>query len=140
MEQLNPKQFVWAYLLENGYEVAQDAQYSYYGGFRRLYDDYRSWAPKAIEAEKLRMDKIANIGINWEATQDPVGESHSEFVGTFCDSDESEWLDGLLVLNDGSVRRFVGKDKAGMGSYIERVRAFMNSQEKAKDFLKRFIK
>lgn len=137
---LDPKQFVWAFLLEHGYEVALDARYSYYRGFQRLYDDYGSWKPTAIDAEKLRMDKIAEIGIDWDATKEPIGESQCDFAGTFCDDDESEWLDGTLVLNDGSVRRFVSKDEHGIGAYIETVRAFMNSHEKAKEFLKRFVK
>ena len=99
---MDAKQFAWAYLIDRG---RANVQPSYYGGYEAVDKKFPKDTPRPGEwydnfnANALRM--IKQYGVNWKKTLAPESESHSQFQGTFCDSKQEDFLEGVLILNGG---------------------------------------
>ena len=99
---MDAKQFSWAYLIDRG---MANLQPSYYGGYEAVDKKFPKDAKRPgdwtdrYDDNALRM--IKQHGVNWNKTLAPESESHSQFQGTFCDSTQEDFLEGVLVLNGG---------------------------------------
>lgn len=108
---MNAKQYAWIYMIDCG---RANKRPSFYGGWGTIddnapggqaiinYGNVKEWDSSFIE-------QIRKIGVDWEATQSPHGESFSEFQGTFCDPGSKEYLTGTLVLKDGTKQKWVAE-------------------------------
>jgi hypothetical protein len=83
----NVEKLMWKYLLERG-SVVDHA--SYYG-------TCTNWD----EAEKCRAF-IKEFGIDWKETKGVVDDYDHQFAGTFDDPAKVTFLQGTLVLNNGT--------------------------------------
>ncbi len=107
---MDAKQFAWLYLIEHGKAGCSP---SFYGGYefdRNVRDTYNAYDIAAYDKIRLTyLETAKRIGVNWTKTKAPKSETHSVFNGTFADAGESEYLDGMLVLNDGSKQHWIAE-------------------------------
>lgn len=102
---MDSKQFAWLYLVENGYEGVFP---SYDGGWdpvdrsRRKTYDYRELQKQTGAALK----QIHDVGVDWKKTEAPASNMRSQFEGTFADSSQKEYLEGRLILRDGTAQQW----------------------------------
>ncbi len=101
------KYFYWHLLLTNEHSLAYQ-QPSYYGGFELTQDllwvPSKRWIDPEMERKlrKYALDEIQEYGIDWDATKTPKMESHLGFNGTGRKSSETSYLEGTIVLNNGT--------------------------------------
>lgn len=93
---MNAKQFAWLYLLEQG-GVVTDGDHIQYGLI--IYNDRKK---KAIQ-------KIQSTGVDWNKTEAPKDTYEMMFMGTEADSERKEFLEGTLVLTDGTEQRWMAE-------------------------------
>jgi hypothetical protein len=88
---------IWAYMVGKGIETK--GQWNYYGGnWEEYYQvEYHDREPR----RQAMLDRIKKGHVDWEATEIPVSDTESEFMGTDCDSNRVETLLGTLVLKNG---------------------------------------
>lgn len=121
--------FVWAYLLENGYETT--GKWSYYGSCWESIPG-REW--NSNYKEEL-LNKVKTVGVDWEKTNEPVSSVEYGFDGTFVESSTAETLLGKLVLKDGSSYFLGCEDADNMGSYINNLKKLMNDRDRVSRIL-----
>jgi hypothetical protein len=104
---MNAKQYAWIYMIDNGHANMTP---SYYGGWDYIDDkgsvDTRG---RVVDFNAKYANQIREIGVDWDATQSPNGRSYSTFEGTFADPGSTEYLEGTLVLKNGSQQRWIAE-------------------------------
>jgi len=120
---MDAKQFAWLYLVNEG---SANARPSYYGGLQPIDDEapYGTRRPNCNYTEWRvgYLQRIKDIGVDWDSTKSPAGRSYSQFDGTFADDSQVEHLTGKLVLKDGSVQQWSAA--APMGNVFDMMANF----------------
>lgn len=110
---MNSKQFAWLYVVENGIAGKKP---SFYGGYK--YDeetrvrfpnvDKNSWIyPPDTTVHDTFIKDLKTIGVDWEKTKPPTSSFVSEFNGTFNEASTKEYLEGIIILKDGSKQNWI---------------------------------
>lgn len=107
---MNRKQFAYLYIFENGIVGMRP---SYYGGYesidknvnRRDYCGGNMIDPLITAA----LSKIREVGIDWDASEDPYYDTISQFVGTDDPSEYIGYIWGKLVLKDGTAQQWLAQ-------------------------------
>lgn len=124
--------FVWAYMLEQGYETT--GEWSYYGG-RWEYPEYKGGFMIQYETVAKRkqelLDKVKTIGVDWEKTEEPKSSIESAFNDSFHDASRVEVLLGTIYLNDGTSYLIgAGETDSTISEYVALLQTYMDNSER----------
>jgi len=113
---MDAKQFAWLYLVEQGMAGRTP---SYYGGFeiddkskkrcKGVVSDTYYWNAGTDPLREQFFKEIREHGVDWDKTEPPQSETHSQFTDTFHDPTYKEYLEGVLVLNNGIKQPWCGE-------------------------------
>jgi len=101
---------IWALMIENGRILLPEHKWSYYGGGYSVEipdgkHHYKIATPYDIVLLKKpfqdKIDNLKEIGVDWEKTNPPELDWHSEFVGTGDEPNRKSVWEGKLILKDG---------------------------------------
>lgn len=102
MTDITNKKILWAWLLHNGYVNAAPG---YYGGIEiisiDLLDIKTNGARSASEYKPKILNRVTEIGIEWDKTNAPEIDESWEFDGTESPSIRRKIVRGTLVLKNG---------------------------------------
>jgi len=93
----DPLSLVWAYVLENG--KLTNGKWGFYAGNWESVTPNCDWRKEEFEYQKF-LNKVKQVGVNWNKTGYPLFESRDEFTDTFHDAESTSTLLGTIVLND----------------------------------------
>lgn len=114
-EELIALQTIYAAMLEHGQFTT--GKWSYYSSYESAWP----WCEYFTSAENFRL-KVIEVGVDWSKTRCPDMEFKTEFVGTFAEAEEAEYLVGDLYLNDGSCAKLALSD---FGDSLRRAYSFL---------------
>lgn len=100
---MDAKQFAWMYLISKG---TANKTPSFYGGDDVVDTSYKGVTAKysIVRFEDEFIEAIKAVGIDWNKTKAPKARNYNQFVSTFHDSESKEYLEGTLVLLDGTTQ------------------------------------
>lgn len=131
---MDAKQFAWVYLLENG---IAGFERSYYGGLELIDKRLTPMVKHTfldmddLDASKdFYLKEIKEYGINWDKTVAPISNMISEFVDSFSDAKETEYLKGTLVLANGA-KQYWTAEKLEISNIFDMMASIDEFKEKA---------